>query len=98
MGIDARTKMAVFSDGLTVPKAMKIAKTYNGKIKISFGIGTNLTNDLGPKAMQIVIKMTQCNGFPVAKISDSSGKQMCKDDQYLEYLRKVFDIPPRKKE
>jgi nicotinate phosphoribosyltransferase len=96
--IDPKTKMAVFSDGLTVPKAMKIAEKYNGKIKISFGIGTNLTNDLGPKALQIVIKMTQCNGFPIAKISDSPGKQMCKDKQYLEYLRKVFNIPPRKEE
>ncbi len=98
LGIDAKTKMAVFSDGLTVPKAIKIAEKYNGKIRISFGIGTNLTNDLGPKALQIVIKMTQCNGFPVAKISDSPGKQMCKDKEYLKYLRKVFKIPPRKEE
>jgi len=93
LGIDAKTKIAVFSDGLTIPKAINIAKTFNGKIKISFGIGTNLTNDLGPKALQIVIKMTKCNGFPVAKISDSPGKQMCKDQQFLDYLKKVFQIP-----
>jgi len=92
LGIDARTKIAVFSDGLTIPNAIKIAKKYSGKIKVSFGIGTNLTNDLGPKALQIVIKMTKCNGFPVAKISDSPGKQTCKDQQYLDYLKKVFKI------
>ncbi|MFX1449906.1 MAG: nicotinate phosphoribosyltransferase [Promethearchaeota archaeon] len=96
LGIDARTKTAVFSDGLDIPRAIDILRTYHKKINISFGIGTNLTNDLGPKPIQIVIKMTNCDGFPVAKISDSPGKQMCKDEQYLEYLRKIFKIPPRK--
>ena len=90
--IDPLTKTAVFSDGLTVPKAIDIAKKYKNKINVAFGIGTNLTNDLGPKALQIVIKMTKCNGFPVAKISDSQGKQMCKDTEYLNYLKKVFKI------
>lgn len=96
--IDPRTKTAVFSDGLDIPKAIDLAKTYNDKIKISFGIGTNLTNDLGPEPIQIVIKMTQCNGFPVAKISDSPGKQMCEDKQYLDYLKKIFDIKEDYKE
>ena len=92
LGIDPMTKLAVFSDGLNVPKAMEIAKKFYKKIKISFGIGTNITNDLGPKALQIVIKMTKCRGLPVAKISDSTGKQMCKDQQYLDYLKKIFQI------
>jgi nicotinate phosphoribosyltransferase len=51
-----------------------------------------LTNDLGYEPLQIVIKMTQCNGQPVAKLSDTPGKGMCDDENYLAYLRQVFDI------
>ena len=59
----------------------------------AFGIGTNLTNDLGYEPMHIVIKMTQCNGQPVAKISDAPGKTMGKDPVYVAYLRQVFQVP-----
>ena len=55
-------------------------------------MGTNLTNDLGYEPLQIVIKMTRCNGQPVAKLSDSPGKGMCDDEKYLAYLRQVFGI------
>ena len=88
--IDPMTKSAVFSDGLTFPRAIEIARHFEGRIKTSFGIGTNLTNDLSERAIQIVIKMTRCQGAPVAKISDSPGKQMCRDTGYLEYLKSVF--------
>ncbi len=88
--IDPRTKVAVFSDGLTFPRAIEIARTFKDRIKTSFGIGTNLTNDVAESPIQIVIKMTRCQGTPVAKISDSPGKQMCKDEGYLEYLKSVF--------
>lgn len=90
MKIDPMTKRAVFSDGLSVPKAIELAEHFKGRIITSFGIGTNLTNDISGKPIQIVIKMTRCQGTPVAKISDSPGKQMCKDERYLEYLRSVF--------
>ena len=50
------------------------------------------TNDLLRKPLQIVIKMTHCNGKPIAKLSDSPGKQMCKDDEYLNYLKYQFGI------
>ena len=93
MGIDPLTKTAVFSDGLTFPKMVELHKHYKDKIKVSFGIGTNLTNDCGIKPLQIVIKMTKCNGRPVAKISDSKGKQMCEDREYLKHLCNVFKIP-----
>ena len=59
---------------------------------MAFGIGTHLTNDCGLKPLQIVIKMTECNGQPVAKISDSPGKQMCENDEYLRYLATQFNI------
>lgn len=88
--IDPRSKRAIFSDGLSFEKAIDIAKHFNGKIQTAFGIGTNLTNDITEKSVQIVIKMTRCQGSPVAKVSDSPGKQMCKDDTYLEYLKNVF--------
>lgn len=88
--INPMTKYAIFSDGLTFQKAIDIAAHFKDRINTSFGIGTNLTNDVSGKTIQIVIKMTRCQGFPVAKLSDSTGKQMCNDDQYLDYLKRVF--------
>ena len=91
MSIDPMTKSLVFSDGLTIAKAMEIAKHFDKKIKHSYGIGTHLTNDFDFKALQIVLKMTRCNGNPVAKVSDSPGKGMCTDNSYVKYLKQVFD-------
>ncbi|MCP4162440.1 MAG: nicotinate phosphoribosyltransferase [Deltaproteobacteria bacterium] len=90
--INPMTKNAVFSDGLNFKKAIDIASVFKGKILTSFGIGTNLTNDLGYTPLQIVIKMVECENSPVAKISDSSGKQMCNDPDFLKYLKKVYKI------
>lgn len=92
--IDPKTKLLVFSDGLTFPKSIELFDYFNPKIKTSFGIGTNLTNDLGFKAINIVMKMTSCNGKPVAKISDSPGKGMCKDKEFENYLIKVYKEKP----
>lgn len=93
LGIDPRTKSFVFSDGLDVPKALEILDHFRNRVNVTFGIGTNLTNDFGDiTPLQIVMKITKCNGSPVAKISDSAGKGMCHDDAYLDYLRKVFNI------
>jgi len=92
--VDPRTKTLIFSDSLTIPKAVEIAQRFSGRARLAFGIGTNLTNDLGFAPLQIVIKMTECNGQPVAKLSDSPGKTMSKDEGYLAYLRQVFGIAP----
>jgi len=93
LGIDPKTKSLVFSDSLNFMKAEEIFKKYSDKAKISFGIGTYLTNNVpGIKPLNVVMKMTCCNGQPVAKISDSPGKGMCKDEAYLEWLKKVFEI------
>ncbi|MGE8546209.1 nicotinate phosphoribosyltransferase [Alcaligenes sp. WGS1538] len=91
---DPRTKTLVFSDGLTIPKAIELAQRFAGRCKVSFGIGTNLTNDLGHEPLQIVMKMVRCNGQPVAKVSDAPEKTMCDDPAYLAYLRQVFQLPP----
>lgn len=94
--VDPRTKVLVFSDALTFPLAIEIARQFSGRCRVSFGIGTNLTNDLGPQPLQIVMKMVRCNGQPVAKVSDAPEKTMCNDPAYLAYLRQVFDLPPIK--
>jgi nicotinate phosphoribosyltransferase len=89
-----RSKTLVFSDSLTFPLAIEIARRFAGRCHVSFGIGTNLTNDLGHQPLQIVMKMVRCNGQPVAKVSDAPEKTMCDDQAYLAYLRQVFDLPP----
>jgi len=93
MRIDPRTKTMVFSDSLNVPLAIRLFEYFRGRVRTSFGIGTNLTNDLGYEPLQIVIKMTRCNGQPVAKISDEPSKAMDYDPSYVAYLREVFQVP-----
>jgi nicotinate phosphoribosyltransferase len=95
--VDPRTKTLIFSDGLTIPRTVALYQRFQGRCQLAFGVGTNLTNDLGYEPLQIVIKMTQCNGQPVAKISDTPGKGMCDDQHYLAYLRQVFDISDAQK-
>jgi nicotinate phosphoribosyltransferase len=90
-GIDPKTKTIVFSDGLTFDKMLSLYDTFAHHINVSFGIGTNLTNDVGKnKPLSIVIKMVECNGRPVAKLSDSEGKTMCEDESYVYHLKSVF--------
>lgn len=91
--VDPRSKILVFSDGLDIPQVMKLYAHFQGRCQLAFGVGTNLTNDVGPAPLQIVIKMVRCNGQPVAKLSDSPGKNMCDDAAYVAYLRQVFEIP-----
>ena len=92
MRVDPRSKTMVFSDSLSVPLAIRLFDYFKGRSQTAFGIGTNLTNDLGYEALQIVIKMTRCNGQPVAKISDEPSKAMDYDPSYVAYLREVFEV------
>jgi nicotinate phosphoribosyltransferase len=93
MRIDPHSKVMVFSDSLNVPLAIRLFEYFKGRSQTAFGIGTNLTNDLGYDPLQIVIKMTRCNGQPVAKISDEPSKSMDYDPSYVAYLREVFQVP-----
>ena len=93
MRIDPRTKAMVFSDSLNVPLAQRLFEYFRGRSQTAFGIGTNLTNDLGYEPLAIVIKMTRCNGQPVAKISDEPSKTMDYDPSYVAYVREVFQVP-----
>jgi nicotinate phosphoribosyltransferase len=90
--VDPRTKVLVWSDSLTFPRVIELYNRFRGRARLAFGIGTNLTNDLGYTPLQIVIKMVRCNGQPVAKLSDSPEKNMCDDVAYLAYLRQVFEL------
>ena len=90
--IDPRTKTLIFSDSLNVPLAIQLYRRFSSRARLAFGIGTNLTNDLGLTPLQIVIKMVRCNGQPVAKLSDTPEKTMCDDPAYLAYLRQVFQV------
>ena len=90
--IDSRNKMLTFSDGLDIQKAWDLHQYFKDRFQVSFGIGTNLTNDMGQQALNIVLKLVECNGQSVAKISDSPGKTMTDNDTFLAYLRQVFQI------
>ena len=90
--IDSRTKMLTFSDGLDLEKAWALHQYFKDRFKTSFGIGTNLTNDMGHKPLNIVLKLVECNGQSVAKLSDSPGKTMSDNNTFLAYLRQVFQI------
>lgn len=90
--VDPLTKTLIFSDSLNFPLAIKLFKRFRGRTRLAFGIGTNLTNDLGYQPLQIVMKMVRCNGQPVAKLSDTPAKNMCDDENYVNYLRQVFQI------
>lgn len=91
--IDARSKRLVFSDALTVPKALALYRHFADRTMLGFGIGTKLTNDTPYQSLNIVMKLTHCNGQPVAKLSDTPGKSMCTDETFLAYLRQVFNHP-----
>ena len=91
--IDSRTKMLTFSDGLDIERSWALHQYFKSRFKTSFGIGTNLTNDLGHTTLNIVLKLVECNGQSVAKISDTPGKTMSDNSTFLAYLRQVFEIP-----
>ena len=73
-GIDPSGKMLVFADGLDVPLMIRLGDYFRGRVQRTFGIGTNLTNDIGFKPISIVVKATESNGHPVAKLSDNIEK------------------------
>jgi nicotinate phosphoribosyltransferase len=90
--LDAHTRRLVFSDGLDLPKAFALYRHFADRTQTGFGIGTNLSNDMGIEPLSIVMKLVSCNGQPVAKLSDSPGKTMCTDETFLAYLRQVFKL------
>lgn len=94
LGIDPLSKTLVFSDNLDLDKALELYQRFHKQIKLVFGIGTRLTCDIpGVTPLNIVIKLIQCNGKPVAKLSDSPGKTICQDTGFVKALHKAFNLP-----
>lgn len=96
LNIDPTTKTIVFSDALTPPKVKEITEEFKGKIRISFGIGTNLTNDVGIKPLNIVIKLIEAmpegqHWIPTIKFSDSKGKYTG-DEEMMAIAKKIMDL------
>lgn len=90
--INPKTKTIVISDSLNFDKALEFIADFHNDINVRCGIGTFLTNNIpSQKAPNIVIKMVECNGMPVAKISDNPGKSICTDESYLSYLKSQFN-------
>ena len=87
-GVDTRTKQLLFSDSLNFDKAQGLYDYFKDRAKVTFGIGTFVSNDTSEKPLNIVIKLQTVNGRPVAKLSDSPDKAMCRDQEYLSYLKR----------
>ena len=96
--IDPSTKTVVFSDGLDIEKAVKIHHYCNGRIRDAYGIGTNLTNDVGVTPLNMVIKLTKCRASSdkpwrnTVKLSDDKGKHTG-DPKELKNCMSIFHIP-----
>lgn len=95
-GINPLFKYIIFSDGLNLEKVEEITKACKGRIGISFGIGTNLTNDVGLKPMNIVMKLIgvqSINGdwIPTVKLSDEHGKYTG-DPKMIELAKEFLRI------
>lgn len=88
-GVDAREKHIVFSDDLNISKMFQLEKEFGSKIRVSFGWGTNLTNDLGPQALSVVMKAVSVNSVPLVKLSDDIGKHSG-PESIIQLYQKIF--------
>ena len=96
--MDPRSKQLLFSDSLDFDRAQAIYERFRDRIRVSFGIGTFCSNDTGVEPLNIVIKLQTVNGHAVAKLSDTPGKSMCRDGEFLEYLKRSVDFRLRRSE
>jgi len=87
--INPKEKMIIFSDGLDVPTMIKIFLHFSGHIIVTFGWGTNLTNDLGLKALSLVVKLVESNGHGTVKLSDNLAKAIGKPED-IEMFKRIF--------
>lgn len=91
LGIDPKQKTLLFSDSLNFQKTTDIFYHFRGRAKTAFGIGTYLSNDTCVEPLNIVMKPVKCNGRDIAKLSDAEGKCMCRNPEYVDYLRRTID-------
>lgn len=96
LGIDPMTKTIIFSDALDFPRAAEIKKACEGRIRCSFGIGTNITNDTGYTPCNIVMKLSTCRMNDkqqlrkCVKLSDVEGKSIG-DPTEIELYRRLLE-------
>lgn len=91
LDIDPKTKTIIFSDGLDFELAFRILERFHGRIDVSFGIGTNLSNDVGFKPLNIVMKLVECNGRQCVKLSDNPSKAIG-DPEMVEKVKKAYGV------
>ena len=91
LGIDSKTKTLLFSDSLDFERADKIFRHFSDRADVAFGIGTYLSNDTCVEPLNIVMKVTAVNGQDAVKISDTAGKGMCKNPEYVDYVQRCID-------
>jgi len=90
LDIDPRGKTLLFSDSLDFERADALRAYFRDRARVAFGIGTYISNDTMAEPLNIVLKATFCNGMDVAKISDDEGKGMCRNQEYVDYLRRCI--------
>lgn len=97
-GEDPREKLVIFSDGLDVEKIIELHKQFEGRVRVSFGWGTLLTNDFrglvpdgGLDPFSIVCKAVEADSNPTVKLSDNPGKAMGPADE-IERYKRVFEL------
>ena len=97
-GEDPTQKLVIFSDGLDVDKILELQKQFQGRVRVSFGWGTLLTNDFrglvpneGLAPFSLVCKAVAANGQPTVKLSDNPNKAMGPKAEVERYKR-VFDL------
>jgi nicotinate phosphoribosyltransferase len=97
-GEDPREKLVIFSDGLDVDKIEELSAQFAGRVRVSFGWGTLLTNDFrglvpddGLAPFSLVCKAVSANGRPTVKLSDNPNKAMGPEDEVARYKR-VFGV------
>ncbi|MDR3475765.1 MAG: nicotinate phosphoribosyltransferase [Devosia sp.] len=95
-GRDPRQKLLIFSDGLDADTIVETYKHFEGRVRMSFGWGTNLTNDFagsapqanpGLEAISLVCKVSDANGRPAVKLSDNPEKATGEPDEIARYLQ-----------
>lgn len=97
-GIDPATKTVVFSDGLDIDTIVALAEHFEGRINMTFGWGTTLTNDLGIKPLNVVMKATHVRlpetgqEADTVKLSDAAGKHTGPEELVREYKEQHFAV------
>ena len=101
-GENPEDKLVIFSDGLDTPTIRDLHQKFNERVKVSFGWGTNLTNDFrglvsdgSLDAFSLVCKPIKANKTPTVKLSDNLNKAMGPSEEINRYKR-VFGIGQQK--